>query len=54
MRGIKGTGFLTKKYGDYGFFVGVQGEGEFASQIKKAQPVSDIQLEKLKKENKID
>ena len=54
MLGIKGHGYYTENFGKYGFFVGIYTEGEFAGQIKKAQPVSDQQLKTLKEKNKID
>lgn len=34
--------------------IGVHTEGEFAGQVMKAQPISDPQLKKLRKFNKID
>jgi hypothetical protein len=52
MRGIKGHGYYTENYGEYGFFVGIHTEGEFAGQIKKAQPVSPQQLKILQKKIK--
>ncbi len=54
MRGIKGHGYYTENYGESGFFVGIHTEGEFAGQIKKAQPISDQQLKTLQEENRID
>lgn len=54
IRGIKSHGYYTENYGESGFFIGVHNEGEFADQIKKAQPISDKQLKILQKENKID
>ena len=44
MRGIKGRGYFNKNYGDgEGFFVGINDEGEFKGQVKKAQSVSPKQ-----------
>jgi hypothetical protein len=55
MHGIKGQGFHTEDYGgEGGFFIGIHEEGPFKGQIKKAQPISEQQLEILKKFNKID
>lgn len=54
MRGIKGHGYYTENYGESGFFVGIHTEGEFAGQIKKAQPISDQQLKTLQEENRMD
>lgn len=54
MRGIKGHGYYTENYGESGFFVGIHNEGEFAGQIKKAQPISDQQLKTLQEENRMD
>lgn len=54
LRGIKGHGYYTKNYGESGFFVGIHTEGEFAGQIKKAQPISDRQLDQLRELNIID
>ena len=54
MRGIKGHGYFTENYGESGFFVGIHTEGEFAGQIKKAQPISDQQLKTLQEENRMD
>jgi len=48
MRGIKGRGYYTEDYGEFGFFVGIHTEGEFAGLIMKAQPVSREQLEDLR------
>ena len=53
MRGIKGHGYYTENYGESGFFVGIHTEGEFAGQIKKAQPVTPEQLEYLRTLNSI-
>jgi len=54
IRGIKSHGYYTENYGSSGFFVGIHTEGEFAGQIKKAQPISDKQLKTLQEENRID
>ena len=54
MRGIKGHGYYTENYDESGFFVGIHTEGEFAGQIKKAQPISDQQLKTLQEENRMD
>ena len=53
IRGIKGHGYLTDAYGKAGFFIGIHTEGEFAGQIKKAQPVTPEQLEDLRTLNSI-
>ena len=54
IRGIKGHGYYSEDYGESGFFVGIHTEGEFTGQIKKAQPVTPEQLEKLRTSNSID
>ena len=54
LRGIKGHGYYNENYGESGFFVGIHTEGECAGQIKKAQPISAQQLEKLQNRNVID
>ena len=52
IRGSRGQVYVTEDYG--GFLIGIHTEGEFAGQIMKAQPISDPQLEMLRKFNKID
>jgi hypothetical protein len=52
IRGIKGHGYYTEKYG--GFFIGIHKEGDFTGEMKKAQPISDQQLKTLQEENRID
>jgi hypothetical protein len=54
IRGIKGHGYYTEKYGESGFFIGIHTEGEFKGQIKKAQPMSEQQLKILQEEKRID
>lgn len=54
IRGIKGHGYRTENYGEYGFFVGIHTEGQFAGEIKKSQPISKQPLKTLQEENKID
>jgi hypothetical protein len=51
---LKVTVIIPEDYGESGFFVGIHTEGEFAGQIKKAQPLSEKQLEILREFNKID
>ena len=53
------TSYLTYLHLDFdqiefGFFVGIHTEGEFAGQIKKAQPINDQQLKTLQEENRMD
>jgi hypothetical protein len=54
IRGINGQGYYTKDYGEDGFFIGIHTEGEFTGQIKKAQPMSDPQLDFLREFNQVD
>ena len=54
IRGINGQGYCTKDYGEDGFFIGIHTEGEFRGQIKKAQPMSDPQLDFLREFNQVD
>jgi hypothetical protein len=54
IRGIQSRGYYTPKYNEYGTFIGIHTEGDFAGQIKKAQPVSAQQLEILFDQKKID
>lgn len=54
MRGTKGHGYYTEKYGESGFFVGIHNEGKFTGQIKKAQSVTPEQLQKLRQLKSID
>lgn len=51
IRGIQGRVYYDK---DTKRVVGIHTEGEFAGQIKKAQPISDQQLKTLQEENRID
>lgn len=54
IRGINGQGYYNKDYGENGFFIGIHTEGEFTGQIKKAQPMSDPQLDFLREFNQVD
>lgn len=54
IRGINGQGYYNKDYGEDGFFIGIHTEGEFTGQIKKAQPMSDPQLDFLREFNQVD
>ena len=50
IRGIQGKVY---HYKDTNCIVGIHTEGEFAGQIKKAQPITTRQLKILKEKNKI-
>ena len=54
IRGTKGHGYYSQDYGESGFFIGIHTEGEFTGQIKKAQPMSDPQLDFLREFNQVD
>jgi len=51
IRKIKSHGYYTEDYSEFGFFVGIHTEGEFAGQIINAQPVGEKQLDFLRELN---